>query len=151
MFGHRSCYDLILVIRRRDTIPGIMCPHVLIVRQKPILEERKQEKLEKVRGAKPSAYLEPNGALGFVPGSFSSRTRADVVATRSLPSVVAVVDSLIAVEGGNRDDRSGVFRDSVLLPPHLTMFGEPLLDISAEACALGTLVSPIGEVRWSLK
>lgn len=119
-----------------------MRPYVLVVRQKPILEKRKEEKLEKVRGGSPSAtYLEPNGALGFVPGSFSSRARVDVVATRSSPSFV--VDSLIAMEGGNRDDRSGIFRGSVLPPPSPKKFGEPLLDKSTVARVSGTPASPV--------
>ena len=113
LFGHRSCHDLILVVGRRDTIPGIVRPYVLVVRQKPILEKRKEEKLENVRGVRPSVtYLEPNGALGFVPCPFSSRAKVGVVATR--PPLSVVVDSSIAVEGGNRNDRSDIFRDSVL-------------------------------------
>ena len=151
LFGHRGCHDLILVVRRRDTIPGIMRPYVLVVRQKPILEIREEEKLEKVCGARPSVtHLEPNGALGFVPGPFPSRTKVDVVATGPSPSVV--VGSLIAVECGNPNDRSRhVFRDSILPPPYPAMFGQPLLDASADAWALGTLASPAGEVPWSLE
>lgn len=79
-----------------------MAPHVFVVRQKPILE-RKKDKLKKVCRERPSTtHLEPNGALGFGSVSLSSRVKTDVVVARSWSLVVAVVvDSSIVVEGGN--------------------------------------------------
>ena len=79
-----------------------MAPHVFIVRQKPILE-RKKDKLKKVCRERPSTtHLEPNGALGCGFVSLSSRVKTDVVVARSWSLVVAVVvDSSIVVEGGN--------------------------------------------------
>jgi hypothetical protein len=73
-----------LIIRRRDAIPGVMAPYVLVVRQKPILERKKEDKLKKVCRERPSiTHLEPNGALGFDSVPLSSRVKADVVAARS--------------------------------------------------------------------
>lgn len=120
LYSDRSCYDLILVVRRRDTVPGVMAPYLLVVRQKSILEGKNEDRLKKVlRLGLSATYLEPNGArgFGFVSASFSSRVKAEVVATISWSSVVP--DSLIVVERKIKGDRS-VFR-----PPHPTMPPNP--------------------------
>ena len=120
LYSDRSCYDLILIVRRRDTVPGVMVPHLLVVRQKSVLEGKNEDRLKKVlRSGLSATYLEPNGArgFGFVSASCSSRVKAEVGATISWSSVVP--DSLIVVEGKIKSDRS-VFR-----PPHSTMPPNP--------------------------
>jgi hypothetical protein len=107
---------------------------------------------------RPSAtHLEPNGALGFGSGTFSSRVKADVVASRSWSSLgVVAVDSPIVGKGSAcaiKTDRS-VFRLSA--PSHAAeTVAEPLLDINTDACALETSASPVDEITspfklWSL-